>query len=256
MITTLLKIPFLKRLITSLSIKILKLLKKNRGYFNIRDINMFLDFLDPIDREIILHQEFENEEFNFLKSQIENNKINYFLDVGANCGYYSIFIAKEVHNINVLSFEPNKEAYLKFIKTLDVNQKLSEKIELKNFGLSDFSTSLEMQSMVKHGYSQTGGSSVIKDKKYKNFDTFFANFKVGDECISFKNSKIAIKIDVEGHEMNVLLGLNNLLQNNKIILQIEIDKNNYILVNELLESLKFRFIFKSQERSNYFYTNS
>ena len=256
MIISLLKIPFLKRLIPSLSIKILRLLKKNRGYFKIKDINMFLDFLDPIDRELILYQEYENEEFNFLKSQIENNKINHFLDVGANCGYYSIFIAKEINNISVLSFEPNKEAYLKFVNTLNVNQKLSEKIELKNFGLSDFSTKLEMQSMVKHGYSQTGGSSVIKKDKHKNFDTFHAYFKNGDECINFKNSKIAIKIDVEGHEMNVLLGLSNLLQKNKIILQIEIDNNNFISVNKFLDTLKFKFIFKSHERSNYFYTNS
>ena len=55
---------------------------------------MFLDFLDPIDREIILSQEFEKKEINFLMNQIEYNNINYFIDVGANCGYSSLKISK------------------------------------------------------------------------------------------------------------------------------------------------------------------
>ena len=255
MISALLKISLFKRLIPSLSIKILKLLKKNRGYFNIKNTIMFLDFLDPIDREIILSQEFEKLEFNFLKTQIKNHKINNFLDVGANCGYYSIFIAKEISDINIFSFEPNKEAYLKFKKTLKVNPKLSKKIKLRNFGLSNTSNQLEMQSMVKHGYSQTGGSSIIQDNKYKNFKTFFAQFKIGDECIKLNNKIIAVKIDVERHEINVLQGLKELLQNNKIILQIEIVDNNFDVVHNFLKSFGYQSIISIKERSNYFYSN-
>jgi precorrin-6B methylase 2 len=80
---------------------------------------MFLDFLDPIDREIILSQEFEKQEIDFLINQIELNKINYFLDVGANCGYYSLKISKEIPNIKILSFEPNIEAFTKFRKNIN-----------------------------------------------------------------------------------------------------------------------------------------
>ena len=50
------KFPILKRLIPSVGIKVLKILKKNRGYFKIRDIYFYLDFLDPIDREIIIYK--------------------------------------------------------------------------------------------------------------------------------------------------------------------------------------------------------
>ena len=65
MLSTLLKIPLLKRAVPSLMLKILKMLKKNRGYFKIRNIKMFLDFLDPIDKKIILDQEYEKIEINF-----------------------------------------------------------------------------------------------------------------------------------------------------------------------------------------------
>ena len=54
MIKFLVKLPILKRLIPSLGIRLLSILKKNRGYFKINNIKMFLDFLDPIDRQIIL----------------------------------------------------------------------------------------------------------------------------------------------------------------------------------------------------------
>ena len=50
MIEKLMKLPLLKRLIPSLGIRTLTLVKKNRGYFNINNIRMFLDFLDPIDK--------------------------------------------------------------------------------------------------------------------------------------------------------------------------------------------------------------
>jgi len=44
----------------------MKILKKNRGYFNINGTTMYLDFLDPIDREIILYKKYEDEEVQYL----------------------------------------------------------------------------------------------------------------------------------------------------------------------------------------------
>jgi hypothetical protein len=149
MISKLIKFPILKRLIPSISLRILKILNKNRGFFRVNGFEMFLDFLDPIDREIILSQEFEKQEINFLVDQIKLNKVNYFLDIGANCGYYSLIISKEISSIKIISFEPNIEAYSKFSKTLKKNLYLSKKIKLKKFGLSNISAKLKMQSMLK-----------------------------------------------------------------------------------------------------------
>ena len=255
MISKLIKIPILKRLIISLSIRILKLLKKNRGYFKVKNIQMFLDYLDPIDREIIINQEFESDELNFLLKQIDINKIDYFLDIGANCGYYSINIAKEIPEISILSYEPNEEAYLKFSKTLNRNPNLSKKIDLKLFGLSNKNEKLLMRSKVKFGYSQTGGSTVISKNKIDNCSTFFADFKIGDENIKLNNNKIAIKIDVEGHELYVLQGLKNNLRENKCIILIEIFDINYFSVNKLLLSLGYKLFHKVTKNSNYFYKN-
>jgi len=255
MLRKILKFPILKRLVPSILIRIFKLLKRNRGFFKINETLMYLDFLDPIDRQIILHQQFEKLELNFLIKQIKEYKLNYFIDVGANCGYYSIQVASEIKKITVLSFEPNPEAYFKFSKTLKKNFTLSKKIFLKNYGLSDKSSKLKMQSLVKFGYAQTGGSSVVNNNQLDEHFIFFAKFENGDDKIKIKKEKIAIKIDVEGHEINVLNGIKSILQNNKCILQIEVFNKNYKDVTTLLFKLGYNQFFEAKQRSNYFFKN-
>ena len=255
MLSKITKLPILKRLIPSLATRILKIIGKNRGYYSIKGINMYLDFLDPIDREIILYNEFENLEIEVLLSEIKKKKLNYFLDVGANCGYYSLKIAQDISSINIFSFEPNPEAYLKFSKSLLKNLKLSNNIKLENFGLSNENKKLKMQSMIKFGYAQTGGSTVIKNNIKENHHEFYANFKIGDEILNLRKKNLAIKIDVEGHELNVLNGLKKTLDSNKCILQIEIFKNNFENVDNFLSSLGYNYFKIIPERSNYFYSN-
>ena len=255
MLSKIAKLPILKRLIPSLAIRILKLIGKNRGYYSIRGINMYLDFLDPIDREIILFNEFENLEIEFLISEIKRKKLNYFLDVGANCGYYSLKIAQKISNINIFSFEPNPEAYHKFSKSLLKNFEFLDNIKLENFGLSNENKKLKMQSMIKFGYAQTGGSAVNDKKISEKHYEFFANFKIGDEYLNLSNKNLAIKIDVEGHELNVLHGLKKTLDSNKCILQIEIFNNNFKEVDNFLSYLGYNIFYVIKKRSNYFYSN-
>ena len=66
MLSKLIKFPIFKRIIPSLGIRIMKILKKNKGYFKINGTVMYLDFLDPIDREIILYKKYEDEEVQYL----------------------------------------------------------------------------------------------------------------------------------------------------------------------------------------------
>jgi len=249
------KLPILKRLIPTIAIRLLKFIGKNRQFFFVKGIYMYLDFLDPIDREIILFKEFEKLEIDFLIKEIQEKKINYFLDVGANCGYYSLKIAKDISSISVFSFEPNPEAYFKFSKSLEKNLELSKKVKLENFGLSNESKKLKMQSMIKFGYAQTGGTSVVTNDKNNDNHKFYANFRTGDEYFDIRNKNLAIKIDVEGHELNVLNGLEKTLKFNNCILQIEIFSNNFEKVDNFLLSLGYNNFYKIQERSNYFYTN-
>ena len=69
--------------------------RRNGSYFKVQGIKMFLNFLDPVDKEIILMKEYETEQVNILINNIKKYHANYFIDVGANCGYYSLIVAKK-----------------------------------------------------------------------------------------------------------------------------------------------------------------
>ena len=254
-ISFLVKLPIFNRLIPSISIRIIKIIKKNRGFFKIGDNKMFLDFLDPIDRELILHQKYEDEEISILNGLIKKHSVNYFFDIGSNCGYYSINLAKIFQKLKIIAFEPNDEAHFKFNKTLSINPNLSERITLHNFGLSDINSILKMRSKVKYGYTPTGGSTVHDNENFSDVKIYKANFKIADEVIDINNSVLAIKIDVEGHEYNVLKGLRKIINNNKCILQLEILNDKFDKVNKFLIENKFYKINEVKNRSNYFYKN-
>lgn len=253
MIKNLMKFPILKRLIPSIGIRALKLLNKNRGYFNINGTEMYLDFLDPLDRKLILNKSYEIEETKILLDLVGKYYSEYFIDIGANSGYYSVELSKK--NFKVLAFEPNVEALLKLNKTIDYNDNLKNKIKIFPFGLSDKDSKLLMKSKIKFGYIQPGGSSVTDPIEEKNYKTYYANFKKGDEVLDFNNKNLAIKIDVEGHEFKVLNGMINTLKVNKCILLIEIFKENFEKINTFLIKNNFSLIDKVEKRFNYFYRN-
>ena len=179
----------------------------------------------------------------------------FFLDIGANCGYYSIKVLNEISEAKIIAFEPNKDAFSKFEKTISANQKFIKNIEIKDFGLSNKNTSLKMKFLTKYNYNQTGGSSVINDPDFKEKNFFYAKFKVGDEFLDIKNKKICFKIDVERHEINVIEGLKKTLKQNETLILIEIYEKNFYIINKILKELGFNQIKKFKERSNYLYSN-
>ena len=255
MIKYLIRIPIFKKLIPSIGIRLLKILKKNRGFFNINGFVMYLDFLDPIDRHIILNKTYEIEEIKILNKLINTKSSTKFIDIGANCGFYSFQFAMQ--NLEVLAFEPNSEALLKMNKTITKNQNLKDRIKVFPYGLSNINSKMNMRSMVKYDYIQTGGSGITTDKVSKNYSyvVYEGEFKIGDQVLNFKRDNLAIKIDVEGHELNVLKGIQNLLKSNKCIIQIEIFEKNFDLVNSYLLENNFTLVDQFKQRSNYFYFN-
>ncbi len=255
MLQYLIKLPILKRLIPSIGIRILPIIKKNRDYFKIGNISFYLDFLDPIDRQIIINKKYEHDQVLFIENQIKKNSFDYFLDIGANSGYYSFYFAKKFKNLKIKAFEPNFDAYNKFNKTLKKN--LFKNIDVFNFGLSDKKKKVKMYSMITHDYTHTNSAifETLNEHDYKNCKIFEVPLKAGDNLFNYINKKLILKIDVEGHEIYTLKGLMcNLLQNKCLIL-IEISNVNFNKVNFFLTKNGFKKVFKSNYRMDYIYQN-
>ena len=95
------------------------------------------------------------------------------------------------------------------------------------------------------------GTTVLNadDPEYHKYDKDSLNYanielvKI-DDLFNFNNKLIAIKIDVERHEFNVLKGAKTLLCNNNIIIQIEIFPDMEDKILPLLESYNFKVLKK------------
>ena len=248
-----LKVPILKRLIPSLGIRISKIFNNNKGYYNINDIQFYLDFLDPVDRQIILNKEYEQDAINFLEVKMRKEFFSHFLDIGANSGYFSFYFAKKFRSLKVIAFEPNKNAYDKFKKTLKNNS--FKNVKIYNFGLSNLDTKKKMITWYKHGVAKTNSTILNNSHDLKNSKIFKADFKLGDKYIQLTKKKIFMKIDVESHELNVLKGLIKNLKNNKCMILVEISSKNFNGVNNFLIKNNYKKIFKSKLRMDYIYTN-
>jgi len=255
MIQLLVKFPFFKRMIPSIGIRILRFFKKNRGYFKIGGINFYLDFLDPIDRQIILNKKYENDQVVFIEKEMEKNLFEYFLDIGANSGYYAFFFANKFKDLKIKAYEPNFDAFNKFKKTLNKNS--FKNIEVFNFGLSDQEKKVKMYSLITHNYIHSNStiSKNLNDVDIENYNIFEALLKLGDNQFNFYEKKLLIKIDVEGHEIETLKGLIKNLLNNKCLILIEISNKKFSEVNRYLVKNSFKQIFKSKYRTDYVYTN-
>ena len=253
MIKFFLDLPIFKRLIPSIGIKLLKLLNKNKGYYKIKDILFYLDFLDPIDRKIILYKEYESDSVNFLENLFNQHSISHFLDIGANSGYYSIYFANKFEDLKVKAYEPNVVAFEKLKKTLS---KCSLKnVEIFNYGLSNIEKKVKMITWYKHGYAKTNSVILEEFHDTNNSKIFETDLKVGDQLLNYKNEKICFKIDVEGHELSVLKGLSKNLKENKCIILVESGDIKFRDVNNFLIENNYKQIFKSNLRLDYVYSN-
>jgi FkbM family methyltransferase len=245
------KISLLKRIVPSILKIYIKIFKKNEIIIKHKKIFLKLNLFNPIDREIFLKDNYEKDQLDYLTKIIEEKKIQYFLDVGAHMGYYSINLAKK--NIRTIAFEPIKRNFEQLKKNKDLNK--LENLVIHNFALSNEKKDITMWVP---DINKTGGFSIydINDEEIKKYDQkkIFKTInraEKGDDIINFKGKKIAIKLDVERHELKVLEGLYNILKNNDIILQVEVFQKREASIMQFLKSKNFTLL-KSIKRDFYF----
>ena len=247
------KFKILKRIIpTTLKVFVKFFLIKEIKIIH-NDLIFLLNPNNPIDREIYLKDKYESDQITFLEKKIEENDIKIFIDIGAHMGFYSINLSKK--KINIYAFEPILENFTQLKKNILVNKIYN--IKTYNCALSNIRKLVTMWVPDK---KRTGGFAIFnKDdealKKYemKNVNTKVIQSDIGDNLLDIKKSIIAIKIDVERHEEEVLHGISNLLRDNKIIIQIEIFDERKRKIFSLLESKDYYLI--NTIKNDYYFTN-
>ena len=202
--------------------------------------------------------EFEDlRELNLLK-EISLTKKIFLFDCGANFGFYSLFVAALKNENKVYSFEASSKTYLDLQKNISLNNFKS--IIPINSAVSD-TKNLEVEfkeskndwesSMINTNFD------ILKTTKIKTttIDSILEN-----NSNILKEFNIIIKLDVEGHEMNVIKGSKNLIRKYSPMFIIEFSKfisdkdynllrdflqeNNYVIYDPNYEEINLEIVSK------------
>ncbi len=171
---------------------------------------------------------------------IKNNR-GIFIDVGAHIGRYTVMSSKK--SKKVLAIEPdrdNYEAIIRNVKANNINNAIILNLAVYN------------KSAVKRFYSKyIGGTNSLEPKKSKyKFVNCNSLDYITKKCDIKPEQITLIKIDIEGTELNAILGAKNILKksNAKIIFE-SLNKSNLNRCKEVLH--KFNYSVKQLEMVNY-----
>lgn len=202
----------------------------------------------------------EKKILNKLNEIFSNKDAISLIDVGAHQGEYISSISKNFNIRSAYCFEPNPKVF----KILETKFSDNRNIELINLGVSNITDKIMFNENIESSSSSI--NDLNTNSKYFKRKFFLLNFlknnevtkkiqiqviNLNDFFIKKKIEKIdLLKIDTEGHELQILLGLKDKINNVKMIhFEHHFDDmiiKNYTLskIHDLLIQNGFRKIFK------------
>mgnify|MGYP001265770299 CR=1 FL=1 len=131
------------------------------------------------------------------------------IDIGVYRGVYSYEMSKYSNLVH--SFEPNPIIFYDINKNL---KKIIKNLKLYNYALSNKNEIINLNVPIRdkkydkknyEEYFQMGRATIHSKNKFNDFESFKVNTRRLDD-INFDNKISFIKIDVEGHETEVIEG--------------------------------------------------
>ncbi len=187
---------------------------------------MFLKKLSFVSWKLSREGIYEETETRYVMDQIKEGQI--VLDIGANIGYYTLIFANLVGKKgHVFAFEPEPDNFDLLKKNVETNN-------YKNTTTENLAVSNKIGNVKLYLCKSNAGQHKIFPSKTISDDYVNVNVTTIDEYFKLSDlyDKISfIKIDVEGAEMGVLQGMDNLLEKNRLTLLMEFNPKQMIEYN-------------------------
>lgn len=187
-----------------------KLLTNILGEISIKVNNVYL-YIIPHNSMDLSYFKSRKSSHSMIEKEIEKLKpAENFIDVGANIGYFSFLASNKVgKNGKVFSFEPSFREYRRLLSGIRKNNAYN----IIPFNLA-LGNEREYTIINISSDNHSGLNSFIKNDKNFTYQycltDYLDNYIINNYIINL------MKIDVEGFEMRVLLGMKNLLQENRV----------------------------------------
>jgi len=212
------------------------------------DLKMRVDRSAYLGSHIYWYGYHHRWELEYLKRVLQPNMV--FLDVGANQGTFTLFTAKRLSAGRVLAFEPESNMRALLVENLSLNG--LDNVQCFDFGLGrrperrelftsgDLSLNLGRNEGLFSSFRSDDRNTYVQEILVRPMDSVLSDLNV--------DRVDAIKIDVEGGELDVLLGGQKTLGRWKPKLILEISDSAFRdagytkqALRDLLEPLGYRF---------------
>jgi len=212
----------------------------NFNNFSFYMLNIAKD--DGVVLKYLWRDEYENMSLN-LWFQITRDE-GFCIDVGAHTGIYSIIGGLNKELPLTVSFEPHFLNFARLLDNLKINLLSAKHCYLA--AASNQNGSLKFESSI-NTYHTSGGK--ISDKGTMSVNTMMI------DNINFTKKVLAMKIDTEGHEYNVLEGAQKTIQKNKPDIIFEINQESFNSSIMMLKKFGYKFYFINEESKNFLQIN-
>lgn len=163
------------------------------------------------------------------------------IDIGANVGYYSVFISKAcTKSGRVYAVEPVSLFAHVFIKNTE--RFGLDNITLYPVALGDENKKITMGTPSIKGVFRHGLTHVLNENENReNMETSEADMRIPDELFADISHVNFIKCDVEGYERFIMPAMKNIIQKHLPVIQIEITpEDNRKLIYEMLKPMGYK----------------
>ncbi len=166
----------------------------------------------------------------------------YFLDIGAHTGIYSIIGNLNTKKNNIISIEPY---FLNYSRLLS-NLKLNNISTINTFFVSASNDEGIDKFLVKtrSNYHSSGGR-ISKDGNLNVVKNKIDNFKLNKKLV-------AMKIDTEGHEFEVLEGAQNYINQYRPKIIFEINEKSFDKCLDLIKKFNYKFFYLNEKEGKIF----
>ena len=188
-----------------------------------RDGLIFLiDQGNAIDKRLLVNGAWESEQIDLLKRlatvACQRHQPSLFLDIGSHGALYAMKMRQTALFDRVIAFEADPLNAVQLRANLLINGML-ETIEVVEKAVSD---SAGRTNFYVPGDYYRGGARIDKDGNKTAVDRVISVETVAlDNLLHVTGSTVVAKIDVEGHEHSVFLGMRDLFANNRWVIQVE-----------------------------------
>lgn len=201
------------------------------------------DFLVNLDDEVgyeIALNRFEWRELKLMLDACDRLKPELFLDVGANLGLYSCVLGRHKAVPRIVAFEPDHTNFARLTANLQLN-KLSDIVETHEVGAG---AKAGTNTLLPAGAANRGVSRIDPDAgTAPGGGGYTVPIVALDDILKVDGSRIAVKIDVEGFELEVLMGAAQLFTRNGGFAQIEAHGSQVAgVITELMATFGWRFV--------------